>query len=242
MLQFRGIGSTICTLLHRDEPGLAFWDPRKLRFYTQRPRFGTFRVAQAKMLHAMDTGQVMSRASRRAFPSNPSPRSLTCDPAGRDRLRHRGYVLIPQSGTVTYRSGPRTAPTHPPRPLVAQGPRSGPAALPATRVLAAPQTGQSALGLASRRIRFPRTSGARRLLASRYERPRRHSVRHAPPSPTKTPPPPTERMLSAKLPNEWRMAYKNDPVESAKIHRPAQHQHVLLAIDSIQSSHRFVPE
>ena len=77
MLQFRGIGSTICTLLHRDEPGLAFWDPRKLRFYTQRPRFGTFRVAQAKMLHAMDTGQVMSRASRRAFPSNPSPRSPT---------------------------------------------------------------------------------------------------------------------------------------------------------------------
>jgi hypothetical protein len=49
-----------------------------------------------------------------------------------------GYVLIPQSGTVTYCSGPRTAPT-PPTPLVAQGPRSGPAALPATRVLAASQ-------------------------------------------------------------------------------------------------------
>jgi len=171
MLQFRGIGSTICTLLHRDEPGLAFWDPRKLRFYTQRPRFGTFRVAQAKMLHAMDTGQVMSRASRRAFPSNPSPRSLTCDPAGRDRLRHRGYVLIPQSGTVTYRSGPRTAPTHPPRPLVAQGPRSGPAALPATRVLAASQTGQSGLGLAPRRIRFPRTSRPRRQSHGAVEKP-----------------------------------------------------------------------
>jgi hypothetical protein len=51
---------------------------------------------------------------------------------------------------------------HPPRLLVAQGPRSGPAALPATWVLAAPQTGQSALGLAPRRIRFPRTSRPRR--------------------------------------------------------------------------------
>jgi hypothetical protein len=72
-----------------------------------------------------------------------------------------GYVLIPQGGTVTYCSGPRTAPT-PPTPLVAQGPQSGPAALPATRVLAAPQTGQSALGLAPRRICFPRTSRPRR--------------------------------------------------------------------------------
>jgi hypothetical protein len=51
------------------------------------------------------------------------------------------YVLIPQGGTVTYCSGPRTAPT-PLRlcsPLVAQGPRSGPAALPAVRALAASQ-------------------------------------------------------------------------------------------------------
>jgi len=38
------------------------------------------------------------------------------------------------------------------------------------------------------------------------------------------------------------MADKDDLVESAKIHSSAQHAHVLLAIDSIQSSHGFVPE
>ena len=45
-----------------------------------------------------------------------------------------------------------------------------------------------------------------------------------------------------QFPNEWRMADKDDLVESAKIHSPAQQAHVLLAIHSIQSSHRFVPQ
>ena len=31
-------------------------------------------------------------------------------------------------------------------------------------------------------------------------------------------------------------------MESTKVDRPAQHAHVLLAIGSIQGSHRFVPE
>jgi len=83
------------------------------------------------------------------------------DLRGEPGFRIVGYLLIPQGVTVTYCSGPRTAPT-PPTPLVAQGPRSGPAALPATRVFAASQTGQSALGLAPRRICFPRTSRPRR--------------------------------------------------------------------------------
>jgi hypothetical protein len=38
------------------------------------------------------------------------------------------------------------------------------------------------------------------------------------------------------------MADKDDLVESAKIHGPSKHAHVLLAIGSIKSSHRFVPE
>jgi len=38
------------------------------------------------------------------------------------------------------------------------------------------------------------------------------------------------------------MAYKDDLVESAKVHSPAQHAHILPAIDCIQGSHRFVPE
>ena len=42
--------------------------------------------------------------------------------------------------------------------------------------------------------------------------------------------------------NEWRMADEDHLVESTKIHSPAQHAHVLLAIDRIQSSHGFVPE
>jgi hypothetical protein len=38
------------------------------------------------------------------------------------------------------------------------------------------------------------------------------------------------------------MADKDDLMEPAKVHGPAQHANVLLAIDSIQCSHRFVPE
>jgi len=38
------------------------------------------------------------------------------------------------------------------------------------------------------------------------------------------------------------VADKDDLVESAQVHGPAQHAHVLLAIGSIQSSHGFVPE
>ena len=38
------------------------------------------------------------------------------------------------------------------------------------------------------------------------------------------------------------MADKDDLVESAKVHGSTQHAHVLLAIDSIQSAHRFVAE
>ena len=38
------------------------------------------------------------------------------------------------------------------------------------------------------------------------------------------------------------MADKDDLVESTKVHGPAQHAYVLLAMGSIQSSHRFVPE
>ena len=38
------------------------------------------------------------------------------------------------------------------------------------------------------------------------------------------------------------MADEDDLVEPAQVHRPAQHAHILLSIDSIQSSHRFVPE
>jgi hypothetical protein len=45
-----------------------------------------------------------------------------------------------------------------------------------------------------------------------------------------------------QLPNEWRVADEDDLAESAKVHGPAQHAHVLLAIDSIQRSRRFVPE
>jgi hypothetical protein len=37
------------------------------------------------------------------------------------------------------------------------------------------------------------------------------------------------------------MAGRDDLVESAKIHSPAQHVHVLLAIDGVQSCHCFVP-
>jgi hypothetical protein len=81
-----------------------------------------------------------------------------------------GHVLIPQGGTATYCSGPRTAPT-PPSLLVAQGPQSGPAALPATRVLGASQTGQSALGLAPRRIRLLKTSRPRRQNHGAVEKP-----------------------------------------------------------------------
>jgi len=55
--------------------------------------------------------------------------------------------------------------------LVAQGPRSGPAALPATPVLAASPTGQSALGLATRRIRFLRTSRPHRQSHGAVEKP-----------------------------------------------------------------------
>jgi hypothetical protein len=90
------------------------------------------------------------------------------DLRGEPGSRIVGYVLIPQGGTVTYCSGPRTAPTGLCSPLVAQGPsRPGgsPAALPATRVLAASPTGQSALGLAPRRIRFLKTSRPRRSVA-----------------------------------------------------------------------------
>jgi len=102
----------------------------------------------------------------------------TSIPQGGMGFRIVGYVLIPQGGTVTYCSGPRTAPT-PPSPLVAQGPRSGPfaplragsAALPATRVLAAAQTGQCALGLAPRRIRFLKTSKPRRQNHGAVEKP-----------------------------------------------------------------------
>jgi hypothetical protein len=45
-----------------------------------------------------------------------------------------------------------------------------------------------------------------------------------------------------QLPNDGCMANKDHLVKSAKVHSPAQHAHVLLAIGSIQSSHRFVPE
>jgi len=45
-----------------------------------------------------------------------------------------------------------------------------------------------------------------------------------------------------QFPNEWRMADKDDLVESTQVHSSSKHAHVLLAIDSIQSSHRFVPE
>jgi hypothetical protein len=38
------------------------------------------------------------------------------------------------------------------------------------------------------------------------------------------------------------MADKDNLVESAKVHGPAQHAHVLLAIDGIQRSDRFIPE
>jgi hypothetical protein len=38
------------------------------------------------------------------------------------------------------------------------------------------------------------------------------------------------------------MADEYDLVKTAKIHGPAEHTHVLLAICCIQSSHRFVPE
>lgn len=38
------------------------------------------------------------------------------------------------------------------------------------------------------------------------------------------------------------MADKDDLMESAKVHRPSQHSHVLLAIDGIQRAHRFVAE
>ena len=38
------------------------------------------------------------------------------------------------------------------------------------------------------------------------------------------------------------MADKDDLVESAKIHGPSKHAHVLLAIGSIESSYSFVPE
>jgi hypothetical protein len=95
------------------------------------------------------------------------------DLRGEPGFRIVGYVLIPQGGTVTYCSGPRTAPTRPRlcSPLVAQGPRSGPAALPATRVLAASQTGQSAFGLAPRRIRFLKTSRPRRQSHRAVEKP-----------------------------------------------------------------------
>jgi len=38
------------------------------------------------------------------------------------------------------------------------------------------------------------------------------------------------------------VADKHDLVKSPKIHSPAEHAHVLLAFDSIQRSHGFVPE
>jgi hypothetical protein len=38
------------------------------------------------------------------------------------------------------------------------------------------------------------------------------------------------------------MADKHNLVEPALVHRPPQQAHVLLAIDSIQCSHGFVPE
>jgi hypothetical protein len=88
-------------------------------------------------------------------------------------FRVLGCLLIPQGGTVTYCSSPRTPPTPPRlcRPLVAQGPRSDLAALPATRVLAASQTGQRGLGLAPHRIRFPRTYRPRRQNHGAVEKP-----------------------------------------------------------------------
>jgi hypothetical protein len=116
-------------------------------------------------------GIAPASSTRSGLSANSSPRSP--DLRGELGFRIVGYVLIPQSGTVTYCSGPRTAPT-PPRlcsPLVAQGPRSGPAALPATRLLAAPQTGQSALGLAPRRIRLLGTSRPRRQNHGAVEKP-----------------------------------------------------------------------
>jgi len=45
-----------------------------------------------------------------------------------------------------------------------------------------------------------------------------------------------------QLPNKWRMADKDDLVESAKVRGASKHAHVLLGIGSIQSSHGFVPE
>jgi hypothetical protein len=38
------------------------------------------------------------------------------------------------------------------------------------------------------------------------------------------------------------MADKDHLVESAQVHRPSQYTHVFLAIEGIQSAHRFVPE
>jgi hypothetical protein len=38
------------------------------------------------------------------------------------------------------------------------------------------------------------------------------------------------------------MADEDHLVESAKIHRPAQHAHVFLAIGSVKASHSFIPE
>ncbi len=38
------------------------------------------------------------------------------------------------------------------------------------------------------------------------------------------------------------MAAEDHEMESAQVHRPAQHAHVFLAIGSIQRSHRFIPE
>jgi len=45
-----------------------------------------------------------------------------------------------------------------------------------------------------------------------------------------------------QFPNQWRIADEDDLVESAKVHSPAQHAQVLLAIGSIKSFDGFVPE
>ena len=98
--------------------------------------------AEVKSLHASAAPFLRPQTSSLRDPQHPAGRdrarlfdserfkrkfvTMLADLRGELGFRIVAYVLIPQGGTLTYCSGPRTAPT-PPRlcsPLVAQGPRS----------------------------------------------------------------------------------------------------------------------